>query len=214
MRNALRIAAGFFVLSTALHGVSIGAEKKKAAAAAGPQSYKVDTSASSLRWNASKVTGKHDGTVNVKSGDVAISAGALVGGTIEIDMTSLAVSDLQGDSNAKLTGHLKSDDFFSTEKFPTATFKSTSVEAIAGAKPGEANYKVTGDLTIKGVSNPSTFNVAFAEKAGIASLACKEIKVDRTLYGIRYGSGKFFQGLGDKIIHDEFVIAFDLTAKK
>lgn len=178
------------------------------------QAAMVDTAASKVEWVGKKVTGQHNGTVNIKSGELTVEKKTVMGGNIVLDMASIAVLDLKDpDYNGKLTGHLKSNDFFSVEKNPTATFKLTKLAPIAGAKAGEVNTLVTGDLTIKGITQSLSFPAAVTVgKKGVKAVA-KDIKVDRTKYGIRYGSGKFFQGLGDKVIYDDFLISFSIVAK-
>jgi polyisoprenoid-binding protein YceI len=174
------------------------------AGAASAQTLKVDTAASKLEWVGKKVTGQHNGTVNIKSGTVNVEKGKLSGGEFLIDMASIKVLDLEGESNGKLTGHLKSDDFFSTDKFPEASFEITNVK----------DGIVTGDLTIKGFTNSLTFPADVKIIKGVLTATAKGIKVDRTLYEIRYGSGRFFDNLGDKVINDEFIMDLTLTAKK
>lgn len=88
--------------------------------------YKVDTKLSKIEWFAEKVTGKHNGTINISSGDVNNNHGQL-GGKFTIDMTTINVTDLQGDKKGKLEGHLNSEDFFNVSKFPVSTFEITSV---------------------------------------------------------------------------------------
>ena len=171
----------------------------------------IDTSTSKLNWVGKKVTGQHNGTVNLKSGEVDLDGSAVKGGQFVIDMTSIADTDLtDAKNNAKLTGHLKSEDFFGVEKNPTATFKITSIKPVKGKK--DANVEVTGDLTVKGQTNPVTFPAMVEVKDGKAS-AKGNISVDRTKFNVRYGSGKFFDNLGDKMINDSFDIALDLKTK-
>ena len=124
-----------------------------------------------------------------------------------IDMTSLKNTDQEGDMNAKLVNHLKSDDFFSVEKHPTSTLKITKVE-----QTGE-KATVNGELTIKGVTKPISFP-AEIKVEGKRLSAKGEMKVDRTLYGIKFRSLKFFSDIGDKVINDEFTVGFDITASK
>ena len=161
----------------------------------------VDVSKSSISWTGKKVTGKHEGTVNLKDGNLVFKGKALVGGTFNVDMTSLTVNDLKaGQGKEKLEGHLKSADFFSTDKFETATlvFKKVSHKS--------ANvYTVNGDLTIKGITNPVTFDLATT-----ANTASANVKIDRTKYDIKYNSGNFFENLGDKVINDNFDLAVAL----
>ncbi|MBI1192412.1 MAG: YceI family protein [Bacteroidetes bacterium] len=170
-------------------------------------SYKVNTNQSKLFWKAKKVTGSHEGTVNIKSGNLEVENGQLKGGYFEIDMTSILVTDLSGDMKGSLEGHLKSEDFFGTEKYPTALLRITSV-ASRGV-PGE--YKVTANATIKGKTKEIRFTAKMDEAAGVATA---DIELDRTDFDIRYGSGSFFDNLGDKTIYDEFTISVKLNLVK
>ena len=166
---------------------------------------KVNTTESTIAWTAKKVTGKHNGTITIKEGHLDINDGFLTGGSFVIDMTSITVTDLQGGGKAKLEGHLKSDDFFGVETFPTATLVITEAKA-----KGDGNYDIKADLTIKGITNPIEFS-AIVKTDGNLIKATADIKVDRTLYNIRYGSDKFFNDLGDSMIYDEFELAVRLV---
>jgi polyisoprenoid-binding protein YceI len=158
------------------------------------QTKKVNVSKSTINWLAKKVTGEHSGTVNLKEGNLTFKSKKLTGGSFVVDMNSLTATDLQGEWQGKLNGHLKSDDFFGTEKFPTATliFKKLSLKS-------KGIYTVTGDLTIKDKTNSVTFDLAVTQNTAKTKLV-----VDRTLYDIKYGSGSFFDNLGDKAIANEF----------
>jgi len=170
--------------------------------AATAQSKAIDTKKSTIKWVGKKVTGQHEGTVNFKSGTLVLKGGKLSGGSFVVDMTSIAVSDLEaGKGKEKLEGHLKADDFFGTDKFPTAKldFKTFA------AKPNNV-YTVTADLTIKGKTAPVTFDLTLGKNNATAAL-----KIDRTKYDIKYGSKSFFEGLGDKVIDDEFEVNVNLV---
>lgn len=175
------------VLSTA----SISAQTNK----------KIDVSKSSIGWLGKKVTGQHNGTVNFKEGTLVFKGKKLVGGAFTVDMTSLTATDLQGEWQGKLNGHLKSEDFFGTEKFPT----STLVFKRIGAK-AKGVYTVTADLTIKGITNPVTFDITVN-----GNTATTKFNVDRTKYDIKFGSATFFTSIGDKAIYDDFEL--DVTLK-
>lgn len=179
------------------------------AAHAKKEAFKVNTDESKVNWEGRKLTGKHNGHLKIKSGKLEMEKGAVAGGEFEIDMTSLVVEDLtDAESNGKLTGHLKSDDFFSVEKNPVAKFKITKVEnAIGGGK------NVTGDLTIKGITHPVTFPVE-TKTEGKKVTASGKMEIDRTKWDIKYRSGKFFPSIGDKVIKDEFGVSVNLTATK
>lgn len=160
----------------------------------------VKAAESKVNWKAYKVTGSHEGDVKLQSGTLVFNGDKLVGGTFVVDMTTINTTDMSGEYKNKLDGHLKSDDFFGVAKFPT----SKLVIKTATAKSKNA-YTVTGDLTIKGKTLPITF-----EMAVYGSKANATLKVDRTKYDVRYGSGSFFDGLGDKTIYDEFDLVVDL----
>lgn len=173
------------------------------------QKYSLDASNSSVEWIGEKVTGKHNGTVSISSGMLAMKDGKLSGGQVEIDMTSLKNSDLEdAEYKAKLEGHLKSDDFFGVEKFPTASLTITNA-----VYQGKNDYKVVGRLTIKGITKPIKFNAKVDEKDGMVNGTAK-IVIDRSEYNVRYGSGSFFDDLGDKTIYDEFTLKVKIAGKK
>lgn len=154
----------------------------------------VDVEKSTITWSGKKVTGQHQGTIALKSGMLKFDGNTLTGGTFVIDMTSLLNTDLQGGGKTKLEGHLKSDDFFGVANHPTATLDITNAK-----KQNGNTYAVTGNLSIKGITNPISFNMDVNESTATAS-----VKVDRTKYGIKYGSASFFDGLKDKAIYDDF----------
>ena len=170
------------------------------------QPIKVNTTDSKILWTASKVTGKHNGAVAIKEGHLEMNDGVLTGGSFTMDMTSISVLDLEGKGKENLEGHLKSDDFFGVEKFPSATL------VIKDAKStGSGVYNIKADLTIKGITHPVEF-VANVKPEGARIKATADIKVDRSMYDVKYGSGKFFDNLGDKTIHDDFNLAVTLVA--
>ena len=173
----------------------------------------IDPADSKLLWTASKITGDHTGRVPVKGGSIVVGNKTLEAAEVTIDMSGITCIDIENEgSNAKLVGHLKSPDFFDVEQHPTATFKTTKVEAVVDAVPGKPNYRVTGDLTIKGITQPNTFDCLFwveGDKARAAAM----LSFDRTKYDIKYRSGSFFPEIGDKAIDDQVQLTFDVTAR-
>lgn len=165
-------------------------------------SFEVDTKASKVYWTGKKVSGEHTGYLHISEGSVYVKDDAVVGADLTMDMTSIEVTDLSGEWKDKLVAHLKNDDFFSVDKFPQSTFKITSV------KDGE----VVGDLTIKGITHEISFP-AEVKVSGSSLSANGTAKIDRTRWDIKYGSGKFFSDLGDRMINDDFEIKFELAAK-
>jgi polyisoprenoid-binding protein YceI len=210
---ALAVVAATFFASCG--GSSVKTEDGQAAAeaGAGAVAYKLDAASSSVEWTAKKVTGQHNGTVAIKSGELNAEAGKLTAGKFAMDMTSIKVLDItDAETNGKLSGHLNSDDFFATAKNPESTFEIVSVEPIAGAAAGAPNYTVKGNLTIKGIAKAITFpaTITMDEKELKANA---QFDIDRTEWDIKYGSGKFFQDLGDKMINDAFNVKFNIVAK-
>ncbi|MHC2992773.1 lipid-binding protein [Pontibacter sp. HJ8] len=186
----------------------------EAVSAEGGEAYAVVPAESELTWIGKKVGGEHSGTIGLQSGELLVANDAVVGGEFTIDMASIANTDITAaEDNGKLVGHLKSDDFFGVEKHPTATFKINSVSPIADAAAGQPNYNVTGDLTIKGKTNPVTFPATVSVENGVAT-AKGEVIVDRAKYDVRYGSKSFFDDLGDNVIDDNFIVSLNLTAKQ
>ncbi len=165
---------------------------------------KIDIKSSSIAWTGKKVVGSHNGTIKLKSGFLEMDNNKLTGGEFVVDMTSINVGDLSGDSKGKLEGHLKSEDFFGVEKYPTAKLVITKATKNTGAN--EEGYSVDGNLTIKDITNPVKFNMVI-----IDDTASSILKVDRTKFDVRYGSGSFFDNLGDKAIDDIFEL--DVTLK-
>lgn len=196
------------------NGININAVTAEVATPAKARAYKVDISKSDVKWHAKKVTGEHKGNITLSSGQLDVQGSKVVGGTFAFDMNSITCSDIKdAEYNQKLVGHLKSDDFFSVEKNPTATFKITSVKPIAGATAGKPNTTVTGDLTIKGITKSLSFPATVTVQDGVAN-AKADVTVDRSKFDIRYGSKSFFDNLGDKAIYDDFVVSLDITANQ
>ncbi len=163
---------------------------------------------SSVEWVGEKIAGKHTGTIKVKEGSIHLHNGTFTNGSITIDMTTIACTDLKKDEGgSKLEGHLNSPDFFDVANHKTAVLNITSVVLIEGNK-----HTISGDLTIKGITKPISFP-ATVEFKDDKLAAYATLNVDRTLYDIKYGSGQFFEGLGDKMIKDNFIINFKIAAK-
>lgn len=169
----------------------------------------IDPAKSTLRWDGYKVTGQHHGSVDIESGELIFENGQLKAGRFEINMPSIEVHDLTGDSQVKLENHLKSDDFFGVKNHPKATFEID--RAIPYGTKGL--YKIQGNLTIKNITKPVKFE-AQIEQNGNQTIATAKMQIDRSEYNVRYGSGSFFDNLGDKTIYDEFDIEVKLVGNK
>ena len=161
----------------------------------------INTKISSVLWKGKKVTGSHEGTIMIKSGFLKFEKKKLIGGEFEIDMTSLVCTDLSGEYKGKLEGHLKADDFFGVSKFPISTLEITKAKHQKGN-----TYECTAAITIKGKTEIITFNTDINKDSAVA-----KIKIDRTKFDIKYGSGSFFKGLGDNMIYDEFDLNINLS---
>ncbi|MEP0367675.1 MAG: YceI family protein [Cyclobacteriaceae bacterium] len=170
--------------------------------------YAVDTSTSTVNWVGKKVTGQHNGTVEIKEGSLEYGDGKLTGGSFTINMASIVSLDLEGEWKGKLEGHLKSDDFFGVEKYPTSTFVIKKAKAL-----GKGKFDVTGDVTIKGTTETVNFPVQIVE-AGDKVIGTAAIVIDRSKFGVKYGSGSFFDDLGDKTIYDDFELSVKIEASK
>ena len=160
----------------------------------------IDTSKSSLKWEGTKITGKkHFGKVPFKSGSVELKKGKIVSGEFVADLANFTIEDISGEWATKFLGHVKSKDFFDVTKFPTAKIKIKSVKGNAA----------TASLTIKGKTHDVKFDIK--EVKGVYSGI---LKFDRTKFGMIYGSGDFFKGLGDKVIKNEVTVNFSFIVKK
>lgn len=163
---------------------------------------KVNPNKSMIAWHATKVTGEHNGTIQLQSGALEMGEQGLTGGKFVVDMSTIVNLDLSGEYKAKLEGHLKSDDFFSVEKHPTATLTFKEVTQRANKNV----YVVVGDLTIKNITHPVTFDLEMNEDQAFA-----KVVVDRAKYNVRFRSASFFENLGDKLVYDDFKLDVKLN---
>ena len=161
----------------------------------------INTAESTVTWTGKKVTGQHTGTISIKSGNLNFEHGSIVGGSVMIDMNSIANTDLDAEYGKKLEGHLKSDDFFGVATHPTAQLTITKVNK--GKATG--SYDIAADLTIKGITKPITFTADVGPE-----MATAKIVINRAEYDVKYGSGSFFDDLGDKMIYDDFELDLKL----
>lgn len=166
------------------------------------QEIKFDLNQSKIQWTGEKVTGEHTGTISLKDANLKMKDNTIVEGKFIIDMSSITNTDLiDAEYNQKLVGHLKSDDFFSVAKYPTAELKITESTPFVNN-----TATIKGNLTIKGITKPIEFKATRNENSLDALII-----VDRAKYDIRYGSGSFFEGLGDKMIYDDFILKTNLV---
>ncbi|QLY24743.1 YceI family protein [Bdellovibrio sp. KM01] len=201
------------ILVFAVSGAQAKSKGKAAKAdATKTEAYKIDTKESTVAWKGTKKAGSsHNGHISVKDGEVQVdSKGQITTGQVNIDMTTITNEDLKdAEYNKKLVGHLASNDFFDTAKFPVTTFKVLSVTPVS-----KDQVTVKGELTMIGKTNPIEFPAKVTVDKGVVTGEAT-VKVDRTKWGLKYGSGNFFKELtADKIISDEFEMNLKLVAKK
>ena len=172
--------------------------------------YTVDTAASQIMWEGSKPTATHHGTIKLSSGIIHVNEGNVEAGNFVIDMNSINDEDLQGDDKANLEAHLKGTaegkegDFFNSKEYPTAKFEMTSIE----------NNVVKGNLTIKDKTNAIEFPATVSMDGDKMMLKSEAFELDRTKWGVNYGSKSMFPNLGDKFINDTMKITVSLVATK
>ncbi|MBC8985976.1 YceI family protein [Pedobacter sp. N36a] len=167
--------------------------------------YKVDASKSSITWIGKKLTGGHNGTINLQSGALSFNGKKLTAGNFVLDMNSIK----DADNSANLEKHLKDADFFGADKYPTSTF------VIKNVTGNGQSVTVNGDLTIKGITKPISFPATLAWNAdGSVTATAEKIIVDRTKYDIKFRSKTIFPEIGNKMINDEFELSVKLVAKK
>lgn len=168
------------------------------------ETYNVSVAESTVVWKAYKVGGGHEGTVTIQKGTLTTDGEKLTGGSFTLDMTTITNTDMDGGGKGKLEGHLKSPDFFAVEEFPTASFVITNVV------PQGDKQKVTGTIVIKNIAQEISF-IADVQVEKNQVTATADIKIDRAKFNVRYGSGSFFDNLGDKVIYDEFDLSVTLV---
>jgi polyisoprenoid-binding protein YceI len=170
--------------------------------------FKIQQVSSTVNWTGKKVLGLHTGSINIANGFIEISDHNIVGGEIEIDMTSIVITDIEDKkTNQDFLAHLLNDDFFSVNKFKMAKLVINSSSKIVNNKS-----KIEGTLTIKDITLPVSF-IATIEVFTNTLHSLGELVIDRTMYNIRYGSGKFLENLGDNLIYDDFVLQFKLIGQ-
>ncbi len=165
--------------------------------------FNIVAAKSNIDWVGRKITGAHNGTIGIKNGALTLTDGAVTGGQFTIDTKSIKILDVTDPAtNAQFAGHLASEDFFASEKYPEASFEITGV----------IGNHIEGNLTIKGITGPVGFD-ADVKVAGDTLAASGKVVVDRTVYGMKFRSGNFFKDLGDTLIYNDFDLDVNITAK-
>ena len=212
-----------FVLATISMNVACKGEKNEteevgevATASEESTTYVVDTQNSVIEWIGSKPAGKHNGTINLKSGEVAVKNDSIQSGKFVIDMNSIVVTDLKaGDGKEDLEAHLKGtgdkegeDHFFNVGKFPEGMFEITTIT------PENRKTTVNGNLTLKGVTKPVSFPAALAYEGDTMMLTSDSFQINRTHWNVNYASKSIFDDLKDKFVNDEIELVVKLKATK
>ncbi|GAA3522095.1 hypothetical protein GCM10022393_40770 [Aquimarina addita] len=214
----------FIATTLIISGVSCKGEKKNEAEAAPAEevieapaaaiNFTVDTTASMIEWTGKKPTGEHTGTIKLMDGSVNTQDGKIQSGSFVIDMTSINVTDLEGDKKAGLEGHLKGegeekkDHFFNVAEHPKATFELT------GIVEKEGKTMIEGNLTIKGIKKNISFPATSSVEGDMMTLTSEVFTINRTDWGVNYGSKSVFENLGDKFINDDIELKVNLKANK
>jgi polyisoprenoid-binding protein YceI len=171
--------------------------------------YKVDTQNSKITWEGRRIAGgSHEGTIDIKEGEVIFDNGRFQGGSFTIDMSTISSTDLTGDRKARLDGHLKNEDFFDVPKFPTSTLVITDVQ-----RADDGRWRIIGDITIKNITRPVTF-FATMTLTGNRLVAVANLTFDRSDFDVRFGSDRFFDNLGDRAIINDIPLEITLVANR
>ena len=161
----------------------------------------VDTENSVIKWKGEKVTGFHEGIINIKTANLTFDNKDLTGGEVIIDMSTIECTDLSGPYKNKLEEHLNSSDFFNVTEYPISKLKITDCKKL-----NKNLYEVVADLTIKNVTESVQFETEL-----LNNVASADLIIDRTKFDIKYSSGSFFKNLGDKMIYDNFSISVNIN---
>ncbi|TQD37747.1 YceI family protein [Haloflavibacter putidus] len=182
------------------------------------EEFRVLAPESDIKWEGLKKTGSgHNGKISIEKGMFTFTDGSIESGKFVINMESINVEDLEGDKKAKLEAHLKGTvegkegDFFNVQEFPQAIFEVTEVK-----KTDDNKTLMLGNLQMKGETKNIEVPVKNIEKNGdFIEFTTEEFAIDRTKWGVNYGSKSVFDNLvGDNIINDEIGLQIHIKAKK
>ena len=166
--------------------------------------YTLNSEQSQLIYQASRFVGSsHVGTVAINAGELERENDKFTSGKFVIDMTTIT----EEKNNERYLKHVRSDDFFGIEKYPTAQFVITKIEE-------SEQYTITGDLTIRDQTHEITFpaEIVSADENSLEINAA--FTIDRTKWGITFDSSSFFTTIGDKAIKDDVRFGLKLMFEK
>lgn len=176
--------------------------------------YTVDGAASRLEWMGRNLNGRHYGTIAVSGGEVGVKNGLLAGGSIALDMSSIVNLDLKDEGyNRMLVSHLKSDDFFDVAHYPSAVYTIDGSEIMPEESACSLVFQVKGSLEMKGVRKDLPLTAEVVPQADGQLKARVLCNLDRTRWGVLYGSGKFFEKLGMHLVNEIVTIELFLAAR-
>jgi polyisoprenoid-binding protein YceI len=191
-----------------------GGARPVAAPAPDNRSYPVSPDDSTIEWIGRNLNSTHRGTVRIAHGSIEVRDSQLVDGRLEIDMRSIRNADIDdAELRGVLEAHLKSDDFFDVERFPSAALVIQSAAPVAGATPGTPNYRIFGQLTVKGITHPLEFPAIVSLGDDGAFTAVAQLEIDRTRWNVVYGSGRFFRWLGKHLVNDAITLLVKIVAR-
>jgi polyisoprenoid-binding protein YceI/rhodanese-related sulfurtransferase len=175
--------------------------------------YTIDLEKSLLHWVGRSIVSRHYGTIGLAGGELCLNGGTIVSGQLTVAMDTITNVDLTDSTwNSLLISHLKSEDFFHVARFPTASLAISEAVALPDASPGTPNFRISGTLTIKGVTNPVTFPALIAPNADGGLNAQAHFDIDRTRWQVQYGSGRLFEKLGMHLVNDIITLELQVIA--
>jgi polyisoprenoid-binding protein YceI len=213
-RNVAILEGGLQAWKTAGFAVECGAASPPPAAAHDGV-YRVDAEKSVVEWIGRNINNRHHGRIAITGGEVVLADGRPASGRIVLDMNTITNLDLQDEGwRGMLHRHLKSEDFFDVERYPTATFELRGAAVIAGATPGTPNVEIAGSLTIKDTSRSICIPAMIAAQGDGGLKAQAAFDLDRTLWNVCYGSGRMYERLGMHLVNDLVSIEMFIVAQK
>lgn len=188
-------------------GAGIGNGTINAPAVGGISVLTVDAASSTINWRAEKTTGKHDGTIKIRSGSLTLRCAQLASGFVFVDMTSITVDDLEGPDKGKLEHNLKGENFFDAEKFPLAKLDIISVDHRSEA----VHHFITilGNLNLHGVTKQVVFTANVSKSTYDDFMGQADLVINRRDFGIATGNMKY-----DTFINRSIHLHVSLQARK
>lgn len=213
--SIIAITSLFFLVACGGKGpdtVEAKPEAETAQATVTSTTYALDAASSTLAWVGRKQVGQdmHSGTISIQAGSMNVEGGNLTAGNFTVDMNSIQVTDQTPDEKkGYLVGHLKSDEFFNAEQFPTATFAVTKVAASTEAG---ATHNISGNLTLRDVTKeitiPATITITQDQVSATSNFA-----INRADFNVKYGSATHIVDIAkDKVINDEIEFSLNMVA--